>query len=67
MAFAMYSEPVNGASELSIVRESQNTLKIRTVNPLSDDQMEDIYWSVLLMMKTGKTLKEMLNVKKGKR
>lgn len=58
--FGFYTEPVNGICELSIIRESKNKLRISTLTPLSDDQVRDLYWIILLMKKTGMNLKEIL-------
>lgn len=65
MSYAFFSEPVNNVSDVSVIRESPHRTVIRTVHPLSDKQVEDIYWCTIIMMKTGKGLKEILqeNVK----
>ena len=57
MAYSMFSE------EVSLVRETPSTIKVRTIKPLTDDQMEDLYWAVSLMYHSNQTLKDIL--KKG--
>lgn len=61
MTFSMYTEPVNGVSDVTLIRHSKHKIEITTAEkPLDDDQMRDLYWIVLLMLKTGKTMKDML-------
>ena len=54
MAYSMFSE------EVSLIRETPSTIKVRTVKPLTDDQMEDLYWAVSLMHHTNQTLRDIL-------
>ena len=61
MAYAMYSKSENGNVTTLITRESEHSMNIKTVTPLTDDQMKDLYWIVELMTLTGKTLTEILN------
>lgn len=66
MSYAFYSQPVNGVSEVGVVRDGLNKISILTVEPLSDKQVEQIYWLVYIMMKTGKSnIQEILNAEKG--
>ena len=45
-----------------IVRGKDNKITIHTRDcPLTDEQVDDLYGIVLLMCKTGKTLKELLS------
>ena len=59
MAYAMFTSPVNGISEVTLVREGRHKIQITTEQPLSDDQMQDLYWVTLAMHKTGKRLKDL--------
>ena len=61
MAYAMLTNPVNGISDVVMVRDGKSAIRIRTEKPLTDDQMRDLYWTILTMAKTGKTLKEIIN------
>lgn len=61
MAYAMYSKSDNNAVTTMLTRESKHSIKVRTVTPLTDDQMEDLYWVTELMVHSGKTLKEILD------
>ena len=60
--FAFMSEPVNGVSDVTVRRESQNSVVIRTKLPLEDDQLKDLYWITLAMMNTGMRLKDLIGV-----
>ena len=57
----MYSKSDNGNVTTLITRESEHSIKVRTVTPLTDDQMADLYWVTELMVHTGKTLREILD------
>lgn len=46
-------------SDVLIRRDGMTKLVVSTSNALTDDQMEDLYWIVLLMNKTGMSLKEL--------
>ena len=59
MAYSMFTEPVNGVSELVLRREEPTKISITTDKPLTDEQMRDLYWAVLAMHKTGLTLHEL--------
>lgn len=63
MAYAMYSKPDNNAVTTMLTRESEHSIKVRTVTPLTDEQMADLYWVTELMVLTGKTLREILDRK----
>lgn len=60
MAYAMFSDPVNGVSEVMLRRESANKIIITTAKPMTDDQMTDLYWTVSAMSRTGLTLHELM-------
>ena len=60
--FAFMSEPVNGVSDVTVRRESQDSVVIRTKLPLEDDQLKDLYWITLAMMNTGMRLKDLIGV-----
>ena len=57
----MYSKSDNNAVTTMLTRESEHSIKIRTVTPLTDDQMADLYWVTELMIHTGKTLRGILD------
>ena len=57
--YGMFTSPVNGVSDATIIREGYHKIKISTENTLTDDQVRDLYWLVLAMSNTGKTLKEL--------
>ena len=61
MAYAMFTDSTNGVHDVVLRREGRNNIMVSTIDPLSDDQMRDLYWVSLLMAKTGLTLKEILN------
>lgn len=61
MAYAMFTEPRNGVVDVTIRRETKNKIMVTTENPLTDDQMRDLYWIVLAMSRSGMRLKDMLN------
>ena len=61
MAYAMYSKTDNGNVTTLITRGSEHTINIKTVTPLTDEQMADLYWVTELMVHTGKTLREILD------
>ena len=65
MAYTMFTEPVNGVSELVLRREEPTKISITTDKPLTDDQMQDLFWAVLAMHKTGLTLHELFINKDG--
>lgn len=50
--------------ETVVRRDGRNKISILTHNPLTDDQMKDLYWVVLAMEKTGARLKDMFENKK---
>ena len=60
--FAFMSEPVNGVSDVTVRRESRESVVIRTKLPLEDDQLRDLYWITLAMMNTGMRLKDLIGV-----
>ena len=67
MTYAMFTSPntygentTNKIAEVSLRRETENKIILNTVKRLSDEQMQDLYWVVLLMEKTGLSLKEIL-------
>lgn len=60
MTYAMMTESVNGAHEVVLRRESHNKIIVSTLKDLSDKQMQDLYWVILLMQRSGLTLKEIL-------
>ena len=60
MAYAMFSDPVNGVSDVMLRRESANKIIITTAKPMNDEQMTDLYWVVSAMSRTGLTLHELM-------
>lgn len=57
--YAFMTEGKSGVYETMLRREGKNKIIVSTNNPLSDDQMQDLYWVILAMEKTGKRLKEL--------
>ena len=57
--YAFMTEPVCGVHEVVLRREGKNKIIVSTNNPLSDDQMQDLYWIILAMEKTGARLKDL--------
>lgn len=60
MAYAMFTESVNGTHDVILRREGRNQIMVTTEVPLTDDQMRDLYWVVLYFEKTGKTMKDLV-------
>jgi len=70
MTFAMYTSPESytgnttpKVSEVCLHRQTETRLVIDTLVPLTDEQMSDLYWLTLLMMKTGKRMKDLIGGK----
>lgn len=61
MTYAMFTSSDSSTKEVILRRDGRNKIIVTTVNELSDDQMRDLYWTVLAMERTGKTLKELMN------
>ena len=57
--FGMYADPMNDESEIIIIRTGMKKIGITTREPLSDEQVQDLYWIVMAMSKTGKRLGEL--------
>ena len=57
-AFAYMTDPVNGVSDVFIrwYGDGSNTLMITTLERLTDEQVRELFATVCLMQKTGKTL-----------
>ena len=62
MAYAMFTNSENGTHDVILRREGRNQIMVTTEVPLTDDQMRDLYWIVLAMEKTGKTMKDLVKV-----
>lgn len=60
MAYAYFTEPINGHSDVTVIRDAKDRVGIRTKTPLTDEQMRDLYWIVSWMMRTGKTMKDLM-------
>jgi len=67
MTFAIYATPnvtvgntTCQVSEVSVRRDGENKIVIFTRTPLTDDQMQDLYWLSYAMEKTGKTMKDLI-------
>lgn len=41
-----------------IVRTSQSNVSVYTKNPLTDEQMQDLYWLIAAMTRNNKRLKD---------
>lgn len=61
MTTAWMSEPVNGESDAVLLREGRTRIAILTRNPLTDEQVKELYYVALFMQASGKTLREALN------
>lgn len=60
MTFALMQEPVNGVCGVLLRRETSNKICVATTEPLTDEQMQDLYWIVSLMHRTKLPLKEIM-------
>jgi len=54
MTSAMKSED----GSVTLFRESVKSIRVMTEKTLNDDQMQDLFWATMFMMKSGKTLRE---------
>lgn len=61
MAYAMMTDSVNGVHEVILRRDGRNKIIVTTNKPVTDEQMSDLYWTVLIMTKTGKRLKDLVS------
>ena len=61
MAYAMMTDSVNGVHEVILRRDGRNKIIVTTNKPVTDEQMNDLYWTVLIMTKTGKRLKDLVS------
>ena len=50
----------NGQCELSVRRDGINKIVIATQTPLTDAQVEELFWCIGAMQRSGKTLKDLL-------
>lgn len=50
----------NGQCEISVRRDGINKIIIGTQTPLNDEQAEELFWCVGAMLRSGKTLKDLL-------
>ena len=62
MTYAFQNKLPNGLCTVTVYRKSKNTIAIETDEPLTDDQMEDIYHCVLGMHNTGKRLDDLIRI-----
>lgn len=58
----MYAIKTNG-NECMCMRDRENVIKIQTGRKLNDEQMKDIFIIAYCMARTGKTLKDMGEIK----
>ena len=57
----MYAASINnGNPNVSVRRKSKTAISVITEKPLTDKQMEDLYWCVYVMHESGKTLRDLL-------
>ena len=49
------------SEHVTVRRDSLNKIVIGTEEPLTDEQMKDLYWISYLMMKTGKCAKDIFS------
>lgn len=54
MAGVMKSED----DSVSLIRDGEDRIIVNTETMLNDDQMQDLFWAAMIMMKSGKTLRE---------
>jgi len=60
MTYAMMPDPESGMQDVFLRRDGRNKIIIHAEKSLTDDQMQDIYWVVLAMVRTGKRLKDLI-------
>jgi hypothetical protein len=58
--YSIMAKNTDGVTDILLKRDSVNTISISMLEPLRDEQAEDLVWAALLMLKTGKSLKEIL-------
>lgn len=56
----------NGQCELSVRRDGINKIVIASQTPLTDAQVEELFWLVGAMQNSGKTLKDLLKEQEPK-
>lgn len=61
MTSALMTESKNGLSDVVVRRESRNKIVVFTAEPLSDDQMNDLFSAVLIMVKGKRRLWKQLD------
>jgi hypothetical protein len=60
MTYAFMTDPVNGSpAEVVLRRDGRTRIVVYTAKPLSDEQMQDLYWTVLAMHRTGLRIKDL--------
>ena len=60
MAWVWMTPCKNGQCELSVRRDGINKIVIATQTPLTDTQVDELFWCIGAMQRSGKTLKVLL-------
>lgn len=50
----------NGQCELSVRRDGINKIVVASQTSLTDEQIEELFWCIEAMQRSGKTLKDLL-------
>ena len=62
MASAWMTPIKNGQCEISVRRDGVNKIIVATQARLTDEQVEELFWIVSAMARSGKTLHELIKV-----
>ena len=65
MTYSMMSNPVEGVCDVILRRDGYSKIIVTTMDPLTDDQMRDLFWIVSMMSKNGVRLKDMFEKEKA--
>lgn len=60
MTTAWFDSPVGGESSVSMIRSAKSKIIICTKEPMTDEQCQDLYYVIQLMVKKGKPLGDIL-------
>ena len=61
MAYAIMTDSDNGVHEVILRRDGRNKIIVTTNKSVTDEQMNDLYWTILVMTQTGKRLKDLVS------